>query len=472
MKNRFLLVLLLLISFRIDAITDVQYLLRYLDEFYEPNNEFLNNSESHYDSVIYETLDRRFSVQLLPTYTFATNAFDDCGNKLTLGQSLFCECIFLEDIYLPALLSKEGLLLPDDSSMSPCEQFLTQLADVKLDFCAEEKTFVFNLAAFYRFCIHGCIDGYVGLNIPIVHQRHELEMILTGGTLLEQGDSSPSVLCQFFSQFSGTQEFIIQLFQDCKNMLFDPEQNDTGLGDIQGVIFADFGKLFSDDLRLASGLNVSFSTSKKPTGNFLWETQLGLGGANIINPFIDIQYHYNWYFRPRLFISGFFTPDFTTIRRVSRNIENTTAKRVFDTELCVPEDFDDFIVEPFKGLDSSCPILASTAPCVCVDQGDSVLLHLSNEINDVFSTDLSLDIGYVLLHQEPSSVTIVDAEDPSSYDTELATGIAQFTAHIIEWNISYNPRDYFALAFGSGHVVAGTNAFKDNRIFAQFLAYF
>ena len=190
-KNYILSLCIIFFSINLIAINDVQYLLRYLDELYEPADwqKNFDQTNSHYDSVVYETLDRRFSIQFLPTYTFSSNAFDDSGNKITLGQSLFCACTFLEDIYLPAFLSKEGLLLPDVANESPCEQFLTQLADVRLDFCAQEKTFVFNIAGFYRFCINDCVDGFFGINIPIVHQRHDLQMILTGGTLLESGES-------------------------------------------------------------------------------------------------------------------------------------------------------------------------------------------------------------------------------------------------------------------------------------------
>ena len=469
------LFVLLLIYMPIQAINDVQYLLRYLDELYEPADwqKAFDQTNSLYDSVLYETLDRRFSLQFLPTYTFGSSAFNECGESVPLGQALFCGCTFLEDIYLPAFLSKDGLLLPDNTNQSPCEQFLTQLADVRLNFCAQEKTFVFNVAGFYRFCINECIDGYVGLNIPVVYQENDLELILTGGTLLEEGESSVTVLCQFFSQYSGTQEFVIEMLQDCKDIFFDPEQSKTGIGDIQAVIFAEFGDYFKQDVRLAAGLNVSFASSPNPTGQILWETQLGSGGVTVINPFIDTQYFCNWYWNPRIFASGFFYPNYDTVRRVPRLVENLETQLVQDTILCVPDDFDDFIVEPFEGVDSSCPLLADTAPCVCVDQGPGILVHIANEFQDIFSTDLKFNIGYVFIHQDGSTIEVQDApEESTTYLPDQAVGIEESTSHIVEWNIGYNPKDYFSLVFGSAHIVAGRNSFKDNRIFAQFIAYF
>ena len=151
-----------------------------------------------------------------------------------------------------------------------------------------------------------------------------------------------------------------------------------------------------------------------------------------------------------------------------------TQELVGDSELCVPESFEDFILEPFSGIDSCLPLLADAAPCVCVDKGSGVTFAIANKIHDLFSTDLELELSYIFLHESANSVSIVDSNSPTpiDFDTDNAEGIEGSTGHLIQWEISYRPRDYFVCSVGSVHLVAGSNMFKENRFFIDFVAHY
>ncbi|MEX0672347.1 MAG: hypothetical protein WD068_03235 [Candidatus Babeliales bacterium] len=125
------IVIFLFVAIPLCASNDLTYLLNFLQQPYESGHQYFekkNRMNSNYEDVINHALDRRFALQILPTYTASTDAYDDCGCKLPLGQYLFGQCLFLENIYLPSLLSKQGVIFPTDTTKSPCEQFLTQLA--------------------------------------------------------------------------------------------------------------------------------------------------------------------------------------------------------------------------------------------------------------------------------------------------------------------------------------------------------
>jgi len=441
----------------------------------------------YYHSIVEEAVEKKWSFPAVLSYSLEYQAFDDCGKKISLSNSLFGSGTTIKDIFLLAKLSDDDKLALHPKNKPPIpvfgdkreEQYLALIAPTKVNIATEQHSFDCNFGALYRlrpiagtkmFCI-------VGFNIPVKGQTRSMNAIITDGSLFTFGFAvnktiREDILTQFFKDFVSVEDFFYRAVLGAKGIAFEPNQQKVGIGDISLVGIVEFGPFFRElngfcfSLDSAQiGLNVSLPTGSRATGSTLWEIDFGNPGKYQVTVFGSAAFRTE---------SNLFNPivhggiEINTTAsggsggvRIPRIVKHTDLEqRIGDNPDIITPVFNEYFSDLFEEVDSTVAIFADRVFCSDINIGNRIFVGVGNFFYNVFKTDFRLGIFYN--YSRKFKDKIVDKDGSSSACPSI---FANSISHSISWNLTYQFKKLVEVGFGSQHIVAGRNVPQQHEIF-------
>lgn len=453
------------------------------------------HQESYYDSLLQKAAERRWALPFIFDYAFQSNAFDACGNKVSLGASLFGNGTRIRDIFLLARLSDDDKLHIHPRGFVPVnpqfghvrdQQYLALLAPMQIGLTATQSGATLGFDALYRWrpfddTRFSCI---LGVDFPVQIQKRCLDLSFQDGTLFKAGYVSnatnrENVLTQFFKDWTGVEDFFLRGVLGSKGITFVPTQQVIGLGDLSLSANLEFGPFYAEsevgnckgiDFGQV-GLSIGFPTAKKADAATLWGTEFGNGGGfqftlfgscnartgfSFLNPTLNcgVELH-TWACR-----SG------TTGIRVPRTVTATQEMRVADVPNLDAPVFKEYLTDAFSEVDTTVALFADSVTDARVKVGRRVFVGVGNYFYDMFNTNFRLGVFYNYSSKKADNICV---SDKSFVTTSL-----QFptSAHRMSWKLSYKFKNLMELGFGSQHVLAGRSVPELHDVFVSFVASF
>lgn len=445
--------------------------------------------KSHYQSIIDEAAQRRWAFPIALSYSLENRAFNCDGCKVPLSESLFGDGTRIRDIFLIARLSDDDKLRLGGTGTRKfghirAQQYLALLAPVKLNMTAGSHGADLNFGGMYRFRPFSGrnLFGIIGFNLPVVAQVRTIDLGLHDGVLFGTGYTDDetkreTTLTQFFKDFSSVEDFFIRAVLGSKGITFDLSQRKVGLGDISLFANLEFGPFmreyengFCAGLDAGQiGVNVSFPTASKLTGNNLWEIQLGNGSY-------QFTFFGNAIFRTK---SNFFNP------ALHAGVEINTCFCAADAGLRIPRVvkheggdtkigdipdiytpvFKEYRADAFEEVDSTVAMFADKIAEGTFRRGHRIFVGLGNYFYNVFKTNFRLGAFYNYSHKGEDKLCCEESCDTSCFE-------GKSIAHRVSWSLAYKFENFVEVGFGSQHIVAGKNVPEQHEIFLSLSAAF
>jgi hypothetical protein len=453
------------------------------------------SQESYYDSLIRKAAEHRWALPFTFDYSFESKAFDSCGNRVSLGESLFGQATTVQDIFLLARLSAEGKLHIHQRGFEPTspqfgnssdQQYLALLAPMQIGLTATQSNATLGFDALYRWrpfddTRFSCIFG---VDFPVQIQKKCLGLSFQKGTLLGAGyipnaTNRESVLTQFFKDWSSVEDFFIRGVLGSKGITFIPNQQSIGLGDLSLSANFEFGPFYRESEKCVCrgidfgqlGFSVGFPTGKQADSSLLWGTEFGNGGGfqftffgtcntrtgfSFLNPTwnFGVEVH-TWACRSG--VNGI---------RVPRTVTATPEMRVVDVPHLDAPVFKEFLTDAFSEPDTKITLFADSVTDAFVRVGRRAFVSVGNYFYDIFNTSFRLGIFYTYASKKCDKICV---RDSSLVTTSLQ---CPSSSNRLSWKLSYKFKNLMELGFGSQHVLAGRNIPESHDIFCSFVASF
>lgn len=453
---------------------------------------------SYYNSLIKYARKRRWAVTVSSYYDREDKGFDDRGNTVPLSTIVFGSCpITIEDIYLFSRLSNGNKVRIDNCNARVHDRggvpiggtgivfggfsddlYTTLLAPIVLNFLASQKTFRCEINGIARFdCSRWehC-SAALGFTLPLKSCHHELSFSYSGGELFRWGfvpdtTQRETSLKQFFREFSSVEDFINSAVLAPYCLSLKKQQQRSGIGDL-----ALFGILeYHHDHTLELGCAVVLPTASKGGTLFIWQPELGNGGAYLFNPFVQLLCTTNNpYFNPFVRVAAEIGSSFhTNTTRAPTLVTNPIRQQVHVVSaLSAPDTFENFYVDPFQEYDSTVPLISGKTPTMRKKIGSKVLLGLGNYVYNLFHLDFRLGMFYDFFAKGADSYCgTSDCVDGAINTTSLETKTNQH-AHILSANLVYKFKNYVELGLGGQYTIYGKNIAKNRGVYFSFVAVF
>lgn len=429
--------------------------------------------------------DERWSCFFPVHYSFASKAYSCNRCCAPLANLVFGKEFTLRDIFLLAKLSDDDKLhiVPSGAPMPPFgnardEQYLALLASTQIDIDAEFREFIFNLGAAYRLPLGDEEQYYAtfGINVPVKSRRHFMDLNLVGGALFGERSQLDSTLEQFFKDFSSIEDFFARAVLAPKGLLFEERQQKGGIGDVSLYTSVDVGGYFNHVDGLQFGVNAVLPTAHKRCDKYVWEIELGNGGAFQFEAFANVLFNSgSCYFNPTFLLSGQVSSAFCAQRRIpKRKIQSVEGLLADNPAILLPV-FTQYRSDPFNEYDSSVLHFADQTVCARVKQGSRVLFGIGNYFHEIFKRRFRLGVFYYFIAKGQDSVEIKqDAKCPleGEFNTCLLQECTRERSHSFGWNLAYKFYDLCEFNVGSQHTVAGLNVPRSHDFFVSVVAVF
>jgi len=496
----------------------------------------LTIGREYYYSLLNGAAERHWAFPISVYVDFANKAFDCNGNCEPLADFIFCPDIRVRDIFLLSRLSgdnvggrkirninpspikpanpnipylaAESIQLPlpferedaqtqDERALEfgafGSDQFIGLVAPTRIHFDAEQREYGANFGGAYRSRPWLCekFVTVIGANLPLKTQVHNLDLIITEGTLSREiftpsqtGATADRFmpLRMFYREFVSIEDFVIRAVLAPKGITYKPRQRKTGFGDLSIFAYIDAGLAFEHMDSLEIGMNFVLPTGKKADCDTLWDIELGNGGLFQCNWFINGIFNtcsnaLNPSFRLAAEVSA--SSSRGSRMRIPQRHVNPTLRRfvaeIGDEDFGAPDvdvirpfpEFNQYFVDPFNELDSLCAAFADEAVRARVKQGSRVLVGIGNYFYNVCIRGIRLGIFYDFMHKGSDEVDVLCVDRPERFVTSKVTDCTNESWHRLGWNLTNKFRDLCEVNFGSQHIVAGTNTPKVHEVFAS-----
>lgn len=465
---------------------------------------------------------KRFAIIGSVYNTFCLDqAYNNCKRAVPMSELIFGSSSFtIGDIFLLSRLSENGNLYSSGTSSRQninqraqtanptIMQYLALVAPTKVILDADAYEMGADLSFVYRFNFGKCIDVAcsVGLNVPVICQTHELDLRLINSRLVGQinyaaGDTTvrDGSLNLFFNEFVSIEDFFYRAVLLPKGLTLERKQQTIGFGDISLFSTFDFAPSLDWVDGLQVGFNLSFPTAKKPTGNSVWEIQLGAGAVQL-DLFSNAIFNGGTnYFNPTVYLAGQFSFQFTSnmripqiVRHVSSPVPNQPADRVTTgtppdvtpnipglvvpgapPAPDVPNVFRNYYTTSFSEVDSTVRYFADSVSSVRSKIGSRVVVGFGNYFYATSSCQLRLGVFYDFTAKGADNLCVYNCSSDTTtvFDTSLFTCISEYGQRI-SWHAAYKLGCCGEFMIGTQHIVAGKNVYKTNQAFATFVGTF
>ncbi|MCX5921810.1 MAG: hypothetical protein NTX86_00560 [Candidatus Dependentiae bacterium] len=443
------------------------------------NNIYLGSAYNNL--VINEDESNRFLVVGSVYSTFCSSTgFDDCHRAVPLSQLVFSTTTVsrdcgqktfpLRDIWLFGKLAEQGKVSIDTDVLNPVGNVsaLATLAGMDATFFAYEQEVGANVSFIYKFYFNECenIAGYLGLNIPVICRRHELDFQLSGRSLV--GDEA---INYFFSRQNGIRDFFIRSIMNGKPLLeYEPEQSKFGFGDIQIFGSVDFAPALNHFDTLQCGINLSmpFSASGLTTQT-IWPIILS-NRCLSLDVFGNVTVRGNQYLNPTFYLTGSFNFPFSDYVRIQAIVSSSDIRSLASF-------IGDYVYQPFIELDSTIVEFADLVVLGKIKLGSRAIAGFGNYFYAVDNCEFRFGIFYdYMIKGSNTFYLLADAQAAAGVKGRLYDSSAykckQEAAHRISWHAAYKFKPCGEIMVGSNHVVAGKNTVRRNDMFITFAGTF
>lgn len=440
----------------------------------------------NYYSFLFGDCKKHFLFQAFFYGCLADKGFNDAKQKVPLSTLIFGNPFTIEDANLASRLAAQGLLtlptrpgMPRPYGSIPDEQYIALLAPTNVNVSSEQQELGLNLTGMYYARIPGTrkLLGVLGLMIPIISQRHRMDISYDNGSLISPAVPPPSVpgqttLTQFFSYFESVDDFFTRGVLAPKGLTCNVRQRRTSIGDVVALTAFDFSGCSTWCDACLLGMQWVFPTGNKQHGTRVWPLELGNGGSYQFEPFLNIYATMFTWINPIFYIGGRFSTSYTGIRRVPQLKSGSSGQALLDTSVLIPPGFENYIVTPgesFSEFDTTVLQLADARVQARIHPGAQMLVRMGNFFEEFLIDCLDLGIFYDVYMQKKERIGVLDV---GIFNTELLERHSVRTEHLISWRLGYTHNDVLQAYVGSQHVVAGKNVAQDNKIYASLIAYF
>lgn len=424
------------------------------------------------------------------------HAFNNCKQSVPMAQVVFGAPAFtIGDVFLLSRLSQTGhLYLTDPADVA--NQYLANLASTNVVFDADASELGADISFVYRFNFGKCIDVAcsVGVNIPVICRTHELDLRLTGSNL---DSPAGTVIGSFFDQFNSVEDFFYRGVLAPKGLNLERKQDAFGFGDVSLFSTFDFAPSLDWVDGLQVGFNLSFPTAAKPSGNKIWEPQLGTGAVQL-DLFSNVIFNGGSnYFNPTIYIAGEFSFAYTANMRIPQIVSHVSSSlpaqdsdRVTSgtppdlvpniaglvvpgapPQPGVPPVFTDYFTTTFNEVNSKVRFFADSVRETRYKYGSRVIVGFGNYFYATNDCKMRLGAFYDFTAKGADNICVFACNDVTQFDLSLFNCMSEY-AQRISWHAAYKLGCCGEFMIGSQHVVAGRNVFKTNQAFATFVATF
>lgn len=489
----------LLRGFVSDVILDTYCKQGFLLHSSETEENSIKNARRYYDSLVTKAARRRWAIPITVNYFFGNQGFDNCGQDTDAAAVFLGKDIMIADISLFCRLSTDNKIrsinqpaLGFDRGANPIsvgapfgayrdDLVSTLLAPMKVAFDSDRSVFECDVTALYRWWFGSC-DQFLltsGLTVPFKSKRFSLNPSFVGGSLYRDTSFTTVVtqredqLKAFFREYSSIEDFFIRGVLGKKNISFNKNIQQSGIGDIILFSVVDCAQCFPQavqTMQLGAALIV-------PSGGSLDQSTLfapSLGkGCFAGDLFINIVFNsslqaFNPFVRGALEISAPFSFGNAGVRVPSLIVQDQTrvqAKTILGLETLDIrlQNFENYWVDTFSAFDSTVPLLAdNTTNALSVRQGTQFVFGFGNYAYNIAYTKSRLELLYSYMYRQANSVS----GRSSGFDVEALKRNTSAQSHTFSWNLAW-PGKIVDLYIGSEHVFAGQNVIRNNRLFAS-----
>lgn len=389
-------------------------------------------------------------------FKFATQAESSSGATQDISNLVFRECpIRVKDILLGSKLIDLGVAEPTTSKYN----FLDILKDQTLSFDASmnSQEFVFS---YVRHFLKG--DVALGIEVPLVRKRHDLELTSCLSPRLNEELESQSP--GFFTTYPNG---LIDFFKDIlskKNICFNEKDTEIGLGDIS--VFFNYEIPFKMFERCVVGVRGVFPTSRRRDIYKLWDPELGNGGFTELAAFGALLYKQSRWLNPHIFSQLTYAFPSTTFRRVPKIVSKDDIESISNAQVKFGEDFLLYgnglkyvsSAPDFSQLDTCVRHFADCAYKAKINRGGNFFVRIGNMIERVFTERLFLDLYYDFYAKWKDYIGFRKCD--LSYDSSLLTDNTHEIFHRIGTNLSWQPDNSWRFHLGGMYTLAGKNTLR------------
>ncbi|HXW85807.1 MAG TPA: hypothetical protein VEK38_00540 [Candidatus Bathyarchaeia archaeon] len=427
-------------------------------------------------------------------YEGTQNCFDSRGNKVSLSYLIFGKTpITLQDMFLLCGLTSSGKVSnsaegslgqvrPADSTAPygayANDFYTTLLAQTKMIFDAEQRTFGFDVTLAYRWCLSSNtnISLLGGVLVPVRQILRILEPRFDEGSLFA---GLLETTTDFFTDYTDVEDFFDTGIAMPKGTVLQRRQRKIGVGDTSLFLFFDWAWLtrYVEDLQF--GLNLIFPTGGRENPSKVWSIVFGNGGAFAIDFFSQVYFATPTpYLSPFVKLGIIANAPYTNVTRVPQQVTQSEPTALLDSVqgLIIPPKLaeDGFFVTNFQAFDSDIRELTDNAVPVRTRLGVIIDFWIGNYAYDVFLDQFIFGLFYAFSYQSKDKATISSGQS-GVFDTTVLTDNTRSISHGIVWDVTYETATAHhgvEISLTGKNILAGKNIAQTNELVVSFVISF
>lgn len=299
-------------------------------------------------------------------------------------------------------------------------------------------------------------------NVPLVRRYHTIGMNKQAQITPENRKrlTDASAQPRFYETYNNSADFITKVLQQ-QGCDIPATQERLGIGDI--TIGATYLYNFKYIDRSFVGAALSLGTSAGQTGLYVWEPELGNGGATACTLFGKASWHRGKHANPYIGINLTYHIPVRAVRRtpIVFNYDGTKdgkpLLKVFPRTII---DSDIFLLKTtaLSNYRESTVRYFASQPCVgTLYKGIGLTLSIGTTFEQCFDKPLSAGIGYEFTIQAEEDFVLHDHYSVILYDTAVPIKNTGLRRHVLATHASYRLNEGLALTGGLSYCIAGKN---------------
>jgi hypothetical protein len=298
--------------------------------------------------------------------------------SVPLGDIIFDQRLTLQDVFLPAKLSRTGFVtLPGGSGfgVNSSEQYLAALAPAELlwNAAVQEQRIFFESGYYYMPAVKKRWQPelfYIGFLLPFLKKRQTLLLESIHNKITVDGTSYPVVGENTVKQFLSDAgidflDFFQRYVLEPKGLSYIPVQENIGFADLQLVGLADWGGIKKGIETLQIAMMIGIPLTKRQSYDVIWPNQLTRGAVTVqVQSLLQVTTK-RWFYNPYLQGRASIYLPFFEKRRLREKRSDLPAGSL-------PKRFILNIVKPFEEYDAAVNAFADNIFDVSVEEGIGV----------------------------------------------------------------------------------------------------
>ena len=393
---------------------------------------------------------------------YATDAFNDFRDTVTLADFIFGEGLQLQDIFLASKVAGLG-----DTAVQP-GNYLSLIGSTTMIMGAIQECTRTYIGGSYTMALGSSDILWTNeILVPIESWQQEMTMFFRGdglGTTNAGGATDPAT---FFESYSDINSFVQKEILDPKGLSFNPLQSKVVIGSIRLVSALDFSNYLPEYVsRWQCGFVAHLISPQTPSPDLVWPIEAGFG-ANYLGGFGQVFLHFNKISNPFFVIDVEAAVPTNLLQRVPMLKAPSNAQVVAGTAtfgnsnvLTSANLAGTGITQDFSLFDSALPFFADQTVLVHRHRGAMIEVRVGNMVD---CGPVQIKVWYEYAHRCTDNHRLSSMAAPLAadnvYDFAAMAVHTKNTYNMICWKAIYEV-DGVRFTFGTDYTVAGTAAPK------------